>query len=90
MVNNLIISKGPKALFRAGLYILVSRKRYILKRCPSETDLHIYLMNVPREFSDPDEFINGCVRISLSHFELASYRLRIIQGGTVRNPAGAI
>ena len=40
----------------------------------SDTDILIYLMKAPREFTDADSFIKGCLKISISHYQLAQIR----------------
>ncbi|KAI8904341.1 rab-GTPase-TBC domain-containing protein [Gorgonomyces haynaldii] len=74
-VWDMFLWDGPKALFRAGLYILGSHQSAI-RKLKSQGDMLQFLLQIPKEFKDPDKFINGCVKIKISHYELDVYRKR--------------
>jgi hypothetical protein len=76
-VWDMFLHDGPKALFRAGLAILIQRKGYILKNCPTPSDLLPYLLTLPKEYTNADKFITACLDIKIGHEELEKIRRQV-------------
>ncbi|KAJ3326193.1 hypothetical protein HDV06_000069 [Boothiomyces sp. JEL0866] len=63
---DMFLHDGAKALFRGGLGILAPKK-YILE----------YLFSLPKQVTDPDEFIEECLKIKLGHKDLDKMRNQV-------------
>jgi TBC1 domain family member 10 len=76
-VWDMFMYDGPKALFRAGLAILIQRKSYIIKKCPTQSEIVPYLLSLPKEYTQPDKFIEACLDIKIGHGELEKIRRQV-------------
>ncbi|KAJ3261954.1 hypothetical protein HK103_003797, partial [Boothiomyces macroporosus] len=74
---DMFLHDGAKALFRAGLGILAPKKTYIIKNCPTSSDILEYLFSLPKQVTDPDEFIEECLKIKLGHKDLDKMRNQV-------------
>ncbi|KAJ3272970.1 hypothetical protein HDV01_004876 [Terramyces sp. JEL0728] len=74
---DMFLHDGAKALFRAGIGILAPKKSYIIKYCPTSSDILEYLFALPKQVTDADEFIEECLKIKLGHKDLDKMRNQV-------------
>jgi hypothetical protein len=47
-------------------------------KCPSSSDILGYLLAVPKESDDPDQFVKECLKVGLKHRQLVEVRKQVI------------
>ncbi|KAI9596684.1 rab-GTPase-TBC domain-containing protein [Syncephalis fuscata] len=68
---------GNKFLFRVALGILDVSKDWLLRQCPSNTELLSYLLHLPVEKMQPDDILRAAFRIRLRRQEIDRLARRI-------------
>merc|ERR1719354_559338 len=77
-VWDMFLFDGPKALFRAGLAVLIVNKDHILKNCSSSSDILGHLLEAPKRLTNPDYFIKACLNVSLGHRQVLKVRKQVV------------
>jgi hypothetical protein len=72
-VWDMFLLDGPKALFRAGMSILVLGKQLILS-CSTSSDIIQVVLQLGRNCTNSNEFIKHCLKWKLSRKELEQVR----------------